>query len=279
MGICCARTNLDGTYVDTPEMRLKYLQIVAPVGSTLASTTIGSVLNANMQSEKFVWLVRVQTPAGGGDGPVSITTGFGRPNAVTPITYSFSLGTAAMPMDPGAWCPVQLSGTLTGETITSQPYSGVVTVPIFDMAEPTPNVTVQLVLRQLQIDIANWSDATRTCIGWKSGRPFTYIPQGTLSGYIEVTTAKAGALNVSGIMTTLCGAIAGSLSDPAYCEQSQSAWMTPPDSICDPTTSICRVNQPCMSDVCDPATTCNAWHLIAHFAAGAVNITDTTCTP
>ena len=41
--------------------------------------------------------------------------------------------------------------------------------------------------------------------------------------------------------------------------------------------SGCRHNAPCQTDVCDPATTCNAWRFVAQFAAAGVDVTNDRC--
>ena len=75
--------------------------------------------------------------------------------------------------------------------------------------------------------------------------------------------------------TTVCSALAGSLS-LTYCdENTQDQWIVQPDSLCD--ASGCTANTACGSDVCDPATTCNAWRFVANFAAAGVDITNSRC--
>jgi len=55
----------------------------------------------------------------------------------------------------------------------------------------------------------------------------------------------------------------------------QADWAIKPDSLCD--ASGCRANTPCEADVCDPATECNAWRVVGHFAAQGVDITNRLC--
>lgn len=267
MGSCCWRhSNAD--QLDAPEMRLTYLRIVAPVGSTLTSGVISSVLNKAMQEETFNWLYRVE--GADGDGPVTITTGFGRRQ--DDGTYAFSSG--AEEGDPDAWCPVTIDGSLAGDTITSDPIEGSITVPIFD--EAGENVQIELTLRQLAVAESTWGE-DRSCVGWKVNRPYTYEPAGVLTAFIEVEAAKRGMITIPPTETTVCTALAAkNIGDAAYCDRvPQADWDTPPDSLCD--ASGCRQNSPCMSDVCDPATTCNAWALVAHFAAAGVDITNSAC--
>jgi hypothetical protein len=263
MGTCCWRHS-NAAQLDTPEMRLTYIDIVAPVGSELSSMVLGTVLNMNNQDESFNWLFRVEGAEA--DGPVTVTTGFGRRQADG--TYQFSNGMAP---DNASWCPVQIEANLAGEELTSGPSEGTIVIPIF--AADNTTVQVELNLRQITVERATWGE-DRSCVGWKSNRPFTYTPAGTLSGFIEVAASREGMIVVPPINTTVCAAIAGSLADATYCDMPQDCWDTRPDSICDATG--CRANT-CDTQVCDPNTDCNAWRLVAHFAAAGVDITNDVC--
>ncbi len=266
MGICCYRSS-NATRRDAPEMRLTYLRIVAPVGSTLTSSLLTNVLGDAMQRETFNWLFRVD--GADADGPVDIVTGFGRRQADG--TYAFSTG--ATGGDPANWCPVTIPATLTGETVESEAIAGAVTVPIFD--EAGENVQIELTLRQIAIEESTWAE-DRSCVGWKRARNLTYHPAGQLSGFIEVEPSRTAMIEVPPVVTTVCTAIAGDeLGNATYCDRPQSEWQTPPDSLCDE--SGCRANTPCETDVCDPATTCNAWRVVAHFAAAGVDISNGLC--
>lgn len=272
MGTCCWRhSNAD--QLDSPELRLTYLRIVAPVGSTLTSGTLATVLNQAMQEETFNWLIRAELTESGDQA--AITTGFGRRGADG--TYAFSSGAAEG--DPDSWCPVSIDATVDGETISSDPIEGSITVPIFD--DEGENVQIELTLREIAIGQATLGE-DRSCVGWKTSRNFTYHPEGVLTAFIEVETARTGMIEVPPIETTVCTAIAGeNLSDVTYCDDTpQSEWKTPPDSLCDETG--CRQNTPCETDVCDPAVPaaeggCNAWALVAQFAAAGVDITNGAC--
>ncbi len=265
MGSCCYRHSNAG--VDTPEFRLTYIDITAPEGSPLTQSLLTSVLAQSMQEEHFNWLVRV---GGTSDGSVDLVTGFGRRQ--DDGTYQFSQGAAGSNGDPDTWCPVTMAGTLSGDSLTSQAAPSVVTVPIYDTTGTT--LQLELSLRQVQIDNATWGE-DNSCVGWKLNLPYRYHTDATLSGYIDVASARDGMINVAPITTTVCSAIAGSLTDATYCDQDQSAWMVKPDSLCDDTG--CMVNSAGMTDVCDPATTCNAWHIVADFAASGVDITNGAC--
>lgn len=264
---CCYRYDQAGQQ-DAPEMRLTYLRLVAPEGSTLTSMTLATILNQAMQEETFNWLFRVE--GADADGPVNIITGFGRREAGG--TYAFSSGAAGG--DPATWCPVDIPATLTGDTVESEPLDGSITVPIFD--EDNVTVQLELQLRQVQITESTWSE-DRNCVGVRGLRPYTYEPAGTLTAFIEVEPARSGMIAVPPIETTVCAAIAGtSLGNAEYCETTpQSEWATKPDSLCDATG--CRLNPPGTTTVCDPSTTCNAWQLVANYAAAGVDITNGLC--
>ncbi len=272
MGPCCWRVEQSGQ-TDAPEMRLNYLEITEPTGSPLASMTLRRVLNESMQDETFNWLIRID--GAGADGSVNVVTGFGRRNADG--TYSFSQGSAGADGDPDTWCPASIPATLAGETVMSTELDGALTVPVFDDAGVT--LQVELVLRALTIREATWTE-NRSCIGSKTNRPFTYMPGATLAAYIEVAPSRTQMINVPPVVTTVCAAVAGALDDATYCDTvAQADWMIPPDSLCDATG--CRQNAAGMTDVCNPTSTdaggCNAWHLVAGFAAGGVDIANGTC--
>lgn len=262
---CCYRFDQSGQQ-DAPEMRLTYLRLTEPAGSVLTSTLVGNLLNTAIQEEGFNWLFRVEGAED--DGPVTIVTGFGRREAAR--TYAFSSGAASG--DPDAWCPVQIGGTLSGETVTSEPLAGSITVPVFD--EESETVQFELVLRQVEIVEATWSEM-RNCVGERTRNGFE--PGGRLRAFIEVDVAKMGMISTSLIETSVCTAIAGpDLSDITYCDTTpQSEWSTKPNALCDDTG--CRLNTEGMTDVCDPDTTCNAWLLAAEFAAAGVDISNGLC--
>jgi hypothetical protein len=122
----------------------------------------------------------------------------------------------------------------------------------------------------------------RSCVGARSGATWTSATGGggRLSAFIKVSDAKPRALDYATLHTTLCGVIAGSLNDAAYCDNPQSGWMTKPDSLCGATG--CTPNT-CAMPVCDPATAeggtgagglpgCNAWHLLGSFVSQGVTV-------
>jgi hypothetical protein len=253
-GACCYRQS-QAMNQAAPEYRLRAIDITEPTASPLASMMVDNLLNVSLGAETFNWLVRATGAES--DGPVDITTGFGTRDAATG-TYSF--GTTMYP-------PAMLTGTLMGETVSTTPSLGTtLQIPIFD---PT-GVTLQLVLnlRDVRISSAPLSDM-RSCIGEHLRGPAFSTP-GTLDGYLEVATARTGSINVPPINSTLCSVVAGSLTQPV-CDMPQSTWTAKPDSLCSPTS--CMQNPAGTTTVCDPDTTCNAWHLVANFAAQGIDIT------
>lgn len=255
---CCYRYS-QADQQATPEMRLRFLQIDEPAASPLASTAVESLLNTSLQSETFNWLFR--TTGADVDGPIEITTGFGVRN--TDGTYT--IGSADYP-------PIMLPGMIAGERVTSDVVAGPLSIPIYD---PTGTMLqIVLSLHDVQVVEANLSD-TRNCIGARRGNAFT--TDATLQGYVTVADARDGNINVPPIMSTLCSVIAGELSTPAgmmpLCDRPQSEWTAQPDSLCMDGGS-CASNAAGMTDVCDPDTTCNAWRLVARFAAVGIDITD-----
>ena len=252
-GACCYRHSQE-TSQAAPEYRLRYIDITQPAMSPLSTTTVDNLLNISLGAETFNWLVRATGAEA--DGLVDITMGFGTRDAATG-TYSF--GTTMYP-------PTTLMGTLTGETVSTTPSLGsTLQIPIFD---PT-GATLQLVLnlRDVRISSAPLSEM-RNCIGARTGARFA--TPGELDGYLEVSTARTGMINVSPINSTLCSVVAGSLTMP-ICDMPQSTWTAKPDSLCSATS--CAVNPAGSTSVCDPSTTCNAWHLVASFAAQGIDIT------
>lgn len=266
MGPCCWRTSNEDRQ-EEPEMRISYIEITEPMGSPLSLVTVRTVLNESIQEERFNWLFRIGTTAGG-DGPVSITTGYGRRQADG--TYAYSTGSAEG--DPDSWCPVVLDGSLAGEVVNGDPVANPITVPIFD--ESGDNLLIELSLINLSIENSTFSES-RSCIGSKRGGALRWDPAATLRGFIDVDTAIMQRLAVGTIDTTVCAALAGSITDPTYCDQPRAMWQVPPDSLCD--MNGCTRNAEGMTDVCDPLNDCNAWQFGANFAAAGVDISNDVC--
>jgi hypothetical protein len=257
MGPCCYRHS-QADQQDAPEMRLRFLQIDEPMMSPLASTAVESVLNTALQQETFNWLFR--TTGADADGPIEITTGYGTRNA----DGTYALGSAEYP-------PLTLPGTLTGESATSETVLGPLGIPIFDETGTVRQLV--LTLRSVRLVEANLSDM-RNCIGMRRGNAFT--TDASLEGFVTVADARAGMINVPPIMSTLCSVIAGELTTPAgmmpMCDRPQDTWTAKPDSLCDD--MGCEANPAGSTSVCDPNTTCNAWRLLANFAAVGIDITE-----
>lgn len=258
-GACCYRAS-QADHADSPEMRIRYLDIAAPSASPLASTAVEGVLNSTLGTETFNWLIAMSLS--GSDGAVDITTGFGTRIAGPPTTYSFAAD--------GDFPPATISGTRTGDTITSGTASTPVEIPIYDETGTVQQIT--LILHALRVMEATLSEES-SCIGALSGNRFTTAA--TLEGYVTVEDAQNGTINVPPINTTLCSLIAGELITPSgsdpLCDRDRSEWTAQPDSLCDGET--CQANPAGSTEVCDPLTTCNAWRLEANFAAVGVEIT------
>ncbi|GAB4211116.1 MAG: hypothetical protein OHK0013_32520 [Sandaracinaceae bacterium] len=255
MGACCYRFS-QATQRDAPELRLRSIAIDEPAMSPLASTAVETVLNTGLTEETFNWLFR--TTGADDDGPVEITTGYG----VRESDGTYTLGSAEYP-------PITLTGTLSGETVSTDTVLGPLNIPVFD--ESGMNLQFVLSLRSIRVIDVTFSE-DRSCIGRLTGR--TFEPAGSLEGFITVADAQAGSINVPPIMSSLCSVIAGELSTPAgmmpLCDRPRSEWMARPDSLCD--ASGCMANPAGSTSVCDPLTTCNAWRLFARFAAVGVDI-------
>ncbi len=254
---CCYRHS-QADQLDSPEMRLRFLQIDEPSMSLISMTSVEGLLNGGLTDETFNWLIR--TTGADADGPVEISTGFGVRNA----DGTYTLGSADYP-------PLVLPGTLTGDTVTTETVLGPLDIPVFDES----GAVLQLVLRLRSVRVieANMTDM-RNCIGTRRGNSFT--TDASLEGYITVEDAMAGSINVPPIMSTLCSVIAGELSTPMgmmpLCARPRSEWTAQPDSLC--TETGCMANPAGSTSVCDPLTNCNAWRLLANFAAVGIEITD-----
>jgi len=254
---CCYRYS-QADQQDTPEMRLRFIQIDEPAMSPIASTAVETVLNTGLQEETFNWLFR--TTGAAMDGPIEISTGYGVRN--TDGTYT--LGSAEYP-------PIMLPGTLTGESVVTDTVLGPLDIPVFD--ETGTVLQLVLTLRSVRVIEANMTDM-RNCIGTRRGNSFT--TDASLEGFIAVEDALEGMINVPPIMSTLCSVIAGELATPLgmmpLCDRPRSEWDALPDSLCE--ADGCTANPAGSTSVCDPLTTCNAWRLLANFAAVGIEITD-----
>lgn len=270
MGPCCF-TDSQADAHDAPEGRLRYLNITAPEGSPLTSPLLLGVLNDALERNTFAWLMRVEDA--GADGPVTVVTGFGLTHADG--TYAFPTGAMTEALDLPEYVPARIPGTLTGDRIQTERFDGSLTVPVLN-TEGTA-VQLELTLRNIRVIDAVWN-TDRSCVGFATSRG-RFATGAVLDGFIEVEGTRTSMVVSGPVMTTVCAAIAGDLTDAAYCEQPQSAWATQPDSLCDATG--CTANTSCEEDVCDRAgdgdsglPACNAWRLISEFAAQGVEITN-----
>ncbi len=262
MGACCYRES-QAAHPEAPELRLRFLRLRAPEGSALVSAATGMLLNASLANETFNWLVR--GAAGAGDGPITITTGYGTRDA-TARTYAFSTTTR--------YAPVTLTGTITGEVVTTAPTDQTLIVPIFD---PTGTMLqVELPLHNPAVVTSTFSE-DRSCIGALSTRAM-FTTAATLTAYITVTESQGTMINVDPIHAQLCTLVASSgftETGGPYCDQPQAMWANQPDSLC-PASGQCMLDDGSGS-VCSHdgtgATPCNAWQLVGDFAAVGVEIT------
>jgi hypothetical protein len=264
-GACCYRVSQED-HQDAPELRLRSLALAGPAGSALVlPIPTGQLLNASLANETFNWLFRVT--GADADGPVEIETGFGTRDATTG-TYAFS----TMPR----YAPIMLNGTLTGETITTEASPTGLIVPVFD---PTGEILqVELSLHGVELVTSEFNDH-RSCVGTIGAR-YMYQTGAQLTGFLLVSEARAGMINVASIHAELCTLIASpNLGDPdtgPYCEQPQGTWEVRPDALC--TGETC-VQNGTGADVCSEDGTgslplCNAWLLVANFAAVGIDIVD-----
>lgn len=263
-GACCYRVS-QADHLDAPELRLRSLSLQGPAGSALVlPTPTGTLLNSSLSDETFNWLFRVTGAAA--DGPIQIETGFGTRGGAGVYTFS------TMPR----YAPITLDGTLAGETITTDAATAGLIVPVFD---PTGTMLqVELSLHGVEVVTSVFND-DRSCIGTIGAR-FMYETGATLTGFITVDEARSGMINVASIHAELCTLLASpNFADPAagpYCSQDRTVWEVKPDALC--TGEVC-VQNATGADVCSEDGTgalplCNAWLLIANFAAVGIDITD-----
>jgi hypothetical protein len=271
-GACCY-SDSQADVLAAPEMRLRYLDIRAPQGSALTTPILLSLLNAALEANTFPWLMQLEGAED--DGEVTVRTGFGLANADG--TYSFPTGATSHPFDLTRYAPTTIPGTLSGEVLRTERTLGSIIVPVLN--EAATEVQLELTLQSVRIVEAVFT-SERSCIGFASSRG-RFATAAVLDAFVEVETAKTGIVVLPGNdMTTICSTIAGPIAVEDYCEVTpQSEWRTPPDSLC--SAEGCMENADCEEDVCDrggdsdsglPA--CNAWHLVANFAANGVEITN-----
>lgn len=280
MGSCCWRQN-NMSQLTAPTFRLAALQITSP-GGTLSSALVRGLLQQGFDAETFNWLIQLTGVPTTGSGTAMLKTGYGIRAADGSFTYQ--MGGAPAPGDPNRWDPVMAMANVNGEVVTSTPYNGLITVPSFDSMSTMvpPPLLIEFPISNLELLALPMSEM-RSCVGVRSLDTWAVGGGGRLSAFIRVSEAKPRPLNYSTLHTTLCGVIAGSLTNAAYCDAPQAGWTTKPDSIC--TTTSCMQNT-CATTVCDPLTDnpdgttigaggkpgCNAWHLLGSFVAQGVTV-------
>lgn len=271
MGECCYSDSQSDS-LSSPEMRLRYLDIRAPQGSALTTAFLLFLLNDALEANTFPWLIKIEGAED--DGEVMVTSGFGLANPDG--TYAFPTGTTSHPFDLPRYAPTSIPGTISGDVLRTERPLGSIVVPVLNAA--ATEVQLELSLRSVRIVEAVLS-SERSCIGFATPRGFATAA--VLDAFIETETAKTGVVVLpSGETTTICSTIAGSISVSDYCDVTpQSGWRIPPDSLC--TADGCMENADCDEDVCDRTGAsgsglppCNAWHLVANFAANGVEITN-----
>ncbi len=272
MGPCCY-SDSQADSLDAPELRLRYLDIRAPRGSALTTPFLLTLLNNAFEGNTFSWLVQLE--GADQDGDVTVTSGFGLVNADG--TYSFPRGTTSLPFDMTRYAPTVIQGTFSGEVLRTERPLGSIIVPVLN--EEATEVQLELTLRSVRIVEAVFSNE-RSCVGFATSRG-RFATAGVLDAFVEVEPAKTGIVVLPGDgATTICSTIAGAISVPDYCDRTpQDEWRVPPDSLC--TAEGCMENADCEETVCDRGGDsdsglpgCNAWHLVANFAANGAEITD-----
>ncbi|MEM9193478.1 MAG: hypothetical protein AAGF12_30165 [Myxococcota bacterium] len=245
MGPCCFRKSNAAT-PDALEFRMAGIAVSQP--TSLASPVVEGVLSTALNSELFNWLLTAQIT--GTD--VMITTGFGR--RANDSTYSFD--------DTGMFPPVNITGALNGESITTPAVEGSVDLPVFT----EDGMTLQIVLPIANVEITNMTlTEDRSCVGVFAAGSYRTM-DGSVQGFITVDDAKSGVVAIGSVNTSLC-ALTAQTGDMSCDDVPQAMWQSKPDSLCmgDPIT--------CTQGGCDPDTECNAWQLVAGFSAHGVEVT------
>jgi hypothetical protein len=244
---CCYRTS-NADRLDAPELRLSFLNLMSPPSLSVASL----VLATSLDTEAVNWLVRGEIT--GSD--VTFVTGAGTRNADG--TYSFNDGTYA---------PVTLMGSITGETVSMDPFGEPLIVPLYDTNGV--DLLVELPLRNVAIPEATLTE-DRSCIGQRI--PGRYTAGGSLTAFISLDDAIGRELVVgTALDTTLCNLLVGMANENEMecTDFDRTMWMYKPDSLCDGASP-----ETCTHGACDADTECNAWKVEAGIAAFGVEITD-----
>lgn len=257
---CCQRAS-NADRLDAPELRISGLTLSQP--PSLSTIIVGQLLINALNDDLFNWLITANITG----TTAEIVTGFGQKNA--DATFSFTVDAAPEPGDPSRWNPVMMAGSMDGETLSAPELTETFTVPIF--TEDGTTVQLELPLRNMTLTMATFSE-DRSCIGATQPGGRWDVSQGALQAYITVEDADAGRLFVedAGIDTTLCMFTANMPTEPGTCaDYPQADWSVKPDSLCDAGGCTLDTGD---GAICDPATTCNAWFLVAGFASQGVEI-------
>lgn len=250
MGPCCYRESNAGR-LDSPTFRLSGLNIDAPASLNFRMNFIvATALTDALDQEDFNWLLEIGNA--GADGEVTIRTGFGIRNA--DATFSF---------DTVDYPPLEVTGTLSGETISAPAFAGNFAVPVVDEVDPTMVVLV-LPLRYLELNGMTMSD-DRSCVGHRMPREYD-ASQADLTAFVPVDEVREAAVSIPPLETTVCDLVGNMAArmDLSCAETPQAMWPTPPDS-------MCNEDGTCAMGGCTPDT-CNAWRIHTGFAAHGVTI-------
>lgn len=270
---CCYRMS-NADRLTAPELRLAAVKINSP--SSLASTILRGLIQGALDEERFNWLVRLEGAPMSGMGSVSIQTGLGWRDPAGTFRFAMNDAPAGMPAMPtDRWDPRTFMGTMNGEMFSAPRATEVVTLPIFRSPEDDAGlnaVLIELPLRGLELTSGTLTE-NRTCVGRRNASPTYNTDDGHLSAFLTVAETTDVRLDISSIHASLCMLIAGMSSMPGNCGDAaypRAMWMVKPDSICASGTCVSNRMTP---GSCDPDTTCDAWELVADFAAQGVEIT------
>ncbi|MEM1415361.1 MAG: hypothetical protein AAGH15_10685 [Myxococcota bacterium] len=269
-GPCCSRRS-NAERRDAVTLRLNGFTFRSP--ASLAPPPIGAtpLVNALLQQwvdeERFNLLVEVA----GDSRTVTVTLGGGiRERASMGDAFRFASGDApvdeasrALLRDAGRWDPVFAAGVYEGDQLDLEPAESMVVWPAF---LPSGARTLELPLRAARLRGLSL-DPTRTCAGRRdpSLEPSGFAAGGTFEAFIHVDDVLGMRVVNPPLSRPLCGLLAQTVDLDEDCDPAdRSSWTVLPEARC--------VGNACWVGRCDPATTCNAWHLEAAASAAGVAI-------
>jgi hypothetical protein len=249
-----------------PEFVLSQIDVQTPAVLS-ATSPVGVILNTAIVEGKFFWGIQLDLAANTIRTGTVTTMGAMQPGSGWFLNdFDFLMGGAPV-TDAGTanrWDPVMGTITASGNSISTNTIP-LVTVPIYGNPDDAghSSLLTELPLRNVSMrDVQLNSNAN--CIGyarspfnsciprkWQTNDPMgdaSSSPYGVLEGDITVADAEGIVIVDLPMMPTLCGLIAGTGSNCT--DVPMSMWMTPPES----------------------TASGSGWHLIANFAAYAVNI-------